>query len=131
MEPESQQRAVEGYNAESQGALTAVVFAQNLKNLVFFGLLAYGVGFLVTGGGVFALVGGWLVVVLLAILALEPAAAAVLTLLSLFGPLPGKGWMVLQLTISGASALTYAWLSAYVWSRLYGVDLWSGALGWS
>lgn len=112
----------EEFSADSQRALAAVTFIQNLKNILFFGIIVYGLGFLVSGGGALSLVVGWLAIGFLLLFSLEPAVAAVMTPISLLGPLPGKPWMALQFGVSVIAALAYVALAAYLWSKLYGLD---------
>lgn len=107
----------------SEKDITILAFHRNLKNVLFFGIQAIIVFFLVDKIGKISYLIGWISIGLLIIYAIEPLIATVTTLITLipfiFTQSSQIVWRVLQLLIALLSFAIYAALGFLIYLKLY------------
>ena len=105
----------------SQKDLTYLAILRNLKNVIFFAVGAIAVAYFAAGLGTIGIIIGWTAIVVLCLFALEPLWSFLLTIISLLGPVPAKGWMLVQLVVAAMTALIYVLLAALIYLKMKGM----------
>jgi len=110
-------------NQLSEKDLTKLALLKNIKNILFFGAGAFIVGWLSSSFGSFGTAIGWVAIIIYGLLTLEPSLAFLTTILTIFSPLPDKGWRLIQILISGISSVIFVVYILYIYSSMYELNL--------
>jgi hypothetical protein len=102
----------------SERDLTKLSFLRNLKNLISFGGGAVIVSYIAVSFGKFGSAIGWIAIIILCLLALEPLFAFLTTLISLLPSLSGRRWKFVQLLISGITTIIYIGFVVLIYVRV-------------